>query len=123
MSLKDKAKKQNGAVVEFMEGREKAEEIPSKKLLTIENFDFLPAVDEKTGEKKEFAVIIFEEDTENFYFGGSVITDKLKGLKAEMTEEDWEEMNNNGIPVIFEKKASKQNKGQKYVTCTFYPEF
>ena len=121
MSLKDKAIKCNGVVLEFMEGRENGGKMKNKSLLTIVDFGFLMGSDDKTGEQKEYSSMIFKEDNENFFFGGAVVTPRLKELYSQMDDEDHAEMLSVGIPVIFEVKKSRANKGQTYTTCEFYP--
>jgi hypothetical protein len=120
MNLKDKAMKCNGAVIDFMKDREKGAELQNKQLMTLIDFDFLNGTDDN-GEQTEYSAMIFKEDKDNFYFGGSVVSPRLKDLKSLMTKEDIAEMKKDGIPVIFDTVKSKKNKGKKYTTCTFYP--
>ena len=52
------------------------------------------------------------EDPANFYFGGSVTTDKFKKIDL-MGDEVVTTLKSNGLPVIFEEKKSKSS-GMKY---------
>lgn len=111
-SLKDRAK-EFSVQLPFMDGREKGE---SEELLgqisTIVDYGFL------TGDKgNDYAVFIVKERSNKFYFGGQVLTDQLQQLEAEGYHE---EIVNEGLPVLFGQKKSK-NK-QTYTTVEFYPE-
>lgn len=112
MSLKEKAMKLNsGKGIEFMSERTKGEldELLDKEC-TIVDFAFI------NGQEGEYAVFIVKEIEDSFYFGSSVVTEKLKAL-----EEDLEEVKKEGLPVIFKEVKSKKTK-RKYINCEFYPE-
>lgn len=111
MDLKEMAKGMNaGKGIEFMEGRSKGEaEELLDRTVTIRNFDFI------NGENGEYAVFIIDEDEENFYFAGSVLTDNLKQLvpaKEQIIEE--------GLPTKFTQRKSKAKRN--YTAVEFYPE-
>lgn len=97
--------------VEFMEGRDK-KEIPLNVQLTVENYDYLQ------GEDGDFAVIIFKEDKDNFYFGSSVSTKKLKLIDDNFNEDEINQMlENSEIIVEFSERKSKNKR--KYTDMKF----
>lgn len=102
--------------IPFMEGRKKGE-LPLKVLSTLNNFDFLH------GEDGEYAVLSLEEYPDFFFFGGSVVTQKLKDLEDILTDAGIDDLStqDSGVPVIFNKKKNKSGK-KEYTTCTFFPE-
>ena len=111
-SLKDRAKEFTVSLP-FMEGREKGDmkELHGQ-VSTICDYGFL------TGDKgNDYAVFIVRERNSKFYFGGQVLTDQLQQLEAEGYHEEIQE---EGLPVLFGEKKSK-NK-QTYTTVEFYPE-
>lgn len=97
--------------IEFMEGREKGE-LELNKEYVIVDFDFLSSAD------GEYVVFIDRNDDKNFYFGGQVITQKLKEIKELLTERELAELLDNGIPVKFEEKKSQKSR-RKYIACEF----
>lgn len=111
-SLKDRAK-EFSVRLPFMEGRDKGE---TKELIgtvnTIIDYGFLPNEDGVL-----YAAFIVKERSNNFYFGGQVLTDQLQQLEAEGYHE---EIIANGLPVLLTEKTSK-NK-MKYTNVEFYPE-
>ena len=122
MDLKEMAKGMNaGKGIEFMEGRNKGEaEELLDRTVTIRNFDFI------NGENGEYAVFIIDEDEENFYFAGSVLTDNLKQLVPAK-----EQIISEGLPTKFTQRKSKakivtNNNSKKakrnYTAVEFYPE-
>ena len=111
-SLKERAKEFD-VRLPFMEGRDKGD---TKELLgqvsTITEYGFLP---NEAGEM--YAVFITKERSDKFYFGGTVITDRLfkleqDGYHAEIVTE--------GLPVLMAEKKSKNNRS--FVNVVFYPE-
>lgn len=113
-NLRNKAKEinSNGAI-EFMEGKEKLE-LPLQEVVTIENFGFL-----KDENQADYVVFTLKEYPDNFFFGGSVVTEKMKNFdnETDRNEIDFE----GGLPVIFERKQNKKKK-REYTTCEFFPE-
>lgn len=112
-SLRDRAKEFD-VQLPFMEGREKGE---TKELLgqvsTICEYGFLP---NETGEP--YACFIVKERPSKFYFGGSVLTDRLSQFEAEGYHEA---IVAEGLPVLMaEAKAKKSNR--TYTDCKFFPE-
>ena len=91
----------------IMEGRSKGS-LVLNVYMTIDNWDYL--TDREKNE--DYVVFTIKEDSHNFYFGGSIITDKFKKIDL-MGEETVGVLKANGIPVIFEEKKSK-NSGMKY---------
>lgn len=111
-SLRERAKEFD-VRLPFMEGRDKGD---TKELLgqvsTIVDYGFLP---NEAGEM--YAVFIVKERSDKFYFGGTVITDRLfkldqDGYRAEIIAE--------GLPVLMAEKKSKNNRS--FVNVEFYPE-
>jgi len=97
----------------FMENRDKGDfEQLIGQAVTIRDFGFL-----SDNGDKEYVCIILDEDKEKFYFGGQVLTDNMKELEEEGYKE---EIQNEGLPVKFDKKISK-NKRQ-YTTVQFFPK-
>lgn len=110
-SLQNMAKEMT-ATLAIMEGREKGD-IDSiiNKTVTIRDYDFMK------GEDGDYAVFIIDEDKENFFFGGMVLTQNL----TDFDENDYhEEIVAKGLPTLFGKKKSK--KGNNYTTVTFFPD-
>lgn len=115
MGLKDRAKKLNsGNGVPFMEGREKGEFFPLNSIVTVDQFGFI------NGENGQYVVLSFREFPENFFFGSSVATEKFSLLEAENTPAEVAEALEEGIPVIFTERKSKNKR--TYTTVEFYPE-
>lgn len=112
-SLKDRAK-EFSVRLPFMEGRDKGE---TKELLgmvnTIVDYGFLP---NENGEV--YACFITKEHTKSFYFGGTVLTDRLTQLEAEGYHD---EIVAEGLPVLMTEKKSKNNR--TFTNVEFYPEF
>ena len=111
-SLRERAKEFD-VRLPFMEGRETGE---TKELLgtvnTITEYGFLP---NETGEV--YACFIVKERPSKFYFGGTVITDRLTQLE---TEGYHEAVNAEGLPVLMTEKKSKNNRTFTHVV--FFPE-
>lgn len=104
----------NGNTIDFMVGRDKAEHnLPLNKLVTIENYDYLP------GDNGEFAVVIFKEDNQHFYFMGSVVTDKLKKIDDALLPSEKDEILEDGIECVFLQKTSKSKR--TYMDVIFFP--
>lgn len=112
-SLKDRAR-EFSVQLPFMDGREKGE---TKELIgtinTICDFGFLP---NENGEV--YVAFIVKERPSKFYFGGSVLTDRMMKLDEEGYHDD---VVAEGLPVLMtEKKAKKSNR--TYTNVVFYPE-
>ena len=111
-SLRDRAKELQNSLP-FMESREKGE---MKRIVdmnvTIRDYGFLQ--DEK---EKEYVCFIIDEDPQNFYFGGQVLTDNMHDLEADGYHAEILE---NGLPARFGTKMSKNKK--EYTTVTFFPD-
>ena len=111
-SLKDRAK-EFSVRLPFMEGRDKGE---TKELLstvtTITDYGFLP---NEQGEL--YAAFIVKERTGKFYFGGTVLTDRLAQLEAEGYHEA---IVDEGLPMLMTEKRSKN--GRNFTNVEFYPE-
>lgn len=117
MSLQDRAKALQNSLP-CMEGREKGD--LSRILDTpviIRDYGFLMGEDEKTHADKEYVCFIVDEDPQNFYFGGQVLTDNMR----EMENDGYHEaIVKEGLPALFGKKTSKGKR--EYTTVTFYPK-
>lgn len=92
----------SNAGIPFMEGREKGNLSDMlDKPLHIVDFGFI------NGEDGRYAVMLFAEDDENFYFGNSIITAMLEtvdddGMRDELAEQ----------VITFEHRTSKNGKRQ-----------
>jgi hypothetical protein len=95
----------------FMEGKEKSALVEGA-LYKITNVGYLIS-----DENKEFVVLA---DEDNFYFGGSVVTDAFKKLEATVTEDELAELLSEGIEIKISKKMSKAKRS--YTTVEFFPE-
>lgn len=111
-SLKDRAK-EFSARLPFMDGREKGD---AKELIgqvsTITDYGFLPNED---GES--YVVFIIKERSKKFYFGGSVLTDRMSHLDAEGYHDS---IINEGLPILMTEKRSRN--GRNYNNVEFFPE-
>ena len=111
-TLKDRAK-EFSVRLPFMDGREKGE---TRDLLgnvsTIIEYGFLP---NEQGEA--YAVFIVKERKDKFYFGGTVLTDRLTQLEAEGYHED---IYAEGLPMLMTEKKSRNNR--TFTNVEFYPE-
>lgn len=111
-SLRDRAKEFD-VRLPFMEGRDKGE---TKELLgtvnTIRDYGFLP-----NEQGVPYACFIVDERPGKFYFGGTVMTDRLEQLEAEGYHEA---VVFEGLPVLMTEKKSKN--GRFFTNVVFFPE-
>ena len=111
-SLKERAKEFD-VRLPFMEGKNKGE---TKELFgqvsTINEYGFLP---NEAGEM--YAVFTVAERSDKFYFGGTVMTERLFKFEQEGYHED---IVKEGLPVLMNEKKSKANR--TYVDVVFFPE-
>ena len=111
-SLKERAKEFD-VRIPFMEGREKGD---ARELLgtvnTICDYGFLT---NETGD--EYACFIVKERSNKFYFGGAVITDRLKQFDVEGYHDD---IVAEGLPVLMSEKKSRNNR--TFTNVEFFPE-
>lgn len=115
-SLKEKAQKINSiGGVAFMEGRDKGE-LPQETICTLEDYGYI-----KGDAGTEYAVMALTEYPKHFFFGGQVVTEKFRELDLVITDEEREQIREDGIPVLFLKKKNKKGK-REYTTCEFFPE-
>lgn len=111
-SLKERAK-EFSVRLPFMEGRDKGDlKKLNGQISTICDFGFL---NDDKGEA--YVVFITKERTKEFFFGGQVLTDQLSQL---LTEGYYDAIVEEGLPVLFGEKKSKN--GRSYTTVEFYPE-
>ena len=104
-----KVKTELSAGLHFMEGREKGSIVADYEL-TINEFDFL--TDSETQEP--YVCFLVAEDKEHFFFGGGVVTEKLKRIKEVLTDEELNELKGEGLKVKFVKKKSK-DRNREYM--------
>ena len=99
---------------ELMEGREKGDmkTLVDIQPITISDFDF---ADDGKGE--QYAIFTIKEHDATFFFGGGVITDHLKKLDSQGFKQD---IQRDGLPVLFENKKSKNNR--YYINAILFPE-
>ena len=111
-SLKERAKEFD-VRLPIMEGRDKGD---TKEVLaqvsTITDYGFLS---NEAGEP--YAVFTVKERPGKFYFGGTVLTERLLKLDADGYHEAVVE---EGLPVLLTEKKSKGNR--TFVNVEFYPE-
>lgn len=111
-SLRDRAR-EFSVQLPLMEGREKGD---TNELIgtvnTINEFGFLP---NENGEA--YAVFTVKERPGKFYFGGTVLTDRLTRLEAEGYHEA---IVDEGLPMLMTEKKSKNKRS--YTNVEFYPE-
>ena len=111
-SLRERAKEFD-VRLPFMEGRDKGE---TRELLgtvnTISEYGFLP---NENGEV--YACFSVKERPGKFYFGGTVITDRLTQLE---TEGYHDAIIAEGLPVLMTEKKSKNNR--TFTNVVFFPE-
>lgn len=112
-SLKDRAK-EFSVRLPFMDGRDKGE---TGELLgtvnTITDYGFLP---NEQGEV--YVAFIVKERPKKFYFGGTVLTDRMTQLDAEGYHDAIVE---EGLPVLMNEQKARKG-GRTYVAVEFYPE-
>ena len=111
-SLKERAK-EFSVRLPFMEGREKGE---TKELLgqvtTISDYGFLP-----NDKGEPYVSFIVKERSGKFYFGGTVLTDRMLQLEAEGYHDAIIE---EGLPMLMTEKRSKNNRN--FTNVEFFPE-
>lgn len=111
-SLKERAR-EFSVRLPFMDGRDKGD---TKELIgtvnTIADYGFLP---NEQGEL--YAAFIVKERSNKFYFGGTVLTDRLSQLEAEGYHDAIVQ---EGLPMLMTEKRSKN--GRNFTNVEFYPE-
>jgi hypothetical protein len=111
-SLIAKAKEVTSTGLPFMQGKEK-EELSMGMIYNINDYGFLK------GDDGDFVAFTTKETPDKFYYGGSVVTEKMHELESALSHEDMAELLEHGIEVVFLQKVSKNKK--KYTTCEFFP--
>lgn len=112
-SLKERAR-EFSVQLPFMEGRDKGETSELMgQVSTITDYGFLP---NENGEP--YVCFIVKERGKKFYFGGTVLTDRL----TKLDEEGYgDAIRAEGLPVLMsEAKAKKSNR--TYTNVEFFPE-
>lgn len=112
-NLIQKAKEVTMVGLPFMEGRTNGT-LENGEIVTINQIGYLESED------GEYVVFTTKEDETKFYYGGSVVTEKIKELEKVLTVAEMQELLDNGIETLFEKKKSKSTK-REFTTCTFFP--
>lgn len=111
MSLKQRVKQLSNNLP-LMENREKAElDNILNKVVTINDYGFM-----NDGDNKPYVAFTVEEDKQNFYFGGQVLTEDMMELEADGYRD---EIQKDGLPILLSKKTSKNKR--EYTTVTYYP--
>lgn len=97
----------------FMDGKEKGntDELMGT-INTITDYGFIP---NEQGEP--YVVFCVKERTGKFFFGGTVLTDRMMQLDAEGYRDEIE---SDGLPMLMTSKKSKKNR--EYTNVEFYPE-
>ena len=101
MSILNKVKKQMERTSNVMEGRVKGE-VKELTAYIIKDFTIL-----KDKEDNQYCAFIVDDNDEEFFFGGTVVTDKLIRIKDMLTDEELSELKKEGLPVMFVGKKSK----------------
>jgi hypothetical protein len=114
-SLKQKAILLNGGIL-LAKGRTKAEKTCFDEVLTLNNFEFSKSTID--GKESEFVAYTVKEDENQFFFGGSVVTENLK----KFNEEETALILKVGIPVKFELIKTKIKGHNDYTKIVFFPE-
>lgn len=99
-------------ILPLMEGKEKGEINDFNRIYTINDFDFMK------GDKGDFAVFTIKETQNHFFFGATVLTDKLKTLQNTFTPDELAFVLQHGITVKFGKKRGRS--GFTYTTADLF---
>lgn len=112
-TLKERAAEMSAPQLPIMNERDKGETDDLIGIIvTLNDYGFL------TGDAGEYAVFTVQEDPNEFFFGGKVLTDALKEFDADGYGDDIRE---NGLPMLLTKKKTKDGK-KTYTAVLFYPE-
>lgn len=101
----------NSTGLPFMDGREKGEVsfgVPAH----IVDYGWLQGTD------GEFVCFIVGENKEEFYFGSSVVSEKMKKMEEIFTKEEIDALLGVGIQVEFTQKKSRNNR--RYTDVKFF---
>jgi hypothetical protein len=111
-SLKQMAQELSAPQLPIMEGRNKGEtDDLIGVVVTLRDYGFM------SGDNGEYVVFIVDEEPNEFFFGGKVLTDDMQKFEAAGRHAD---VVAEGLPMVLTKKKSK-NK-QTYTNVLFYPE-
>lgn len=112
-SLRDRAK-EFGARLPFMGGREKGstDELMGQ-VCTLTDYGFLT-----NGAGEMYVAFITRERSGKFYFGGTVMTDRMLQLDKEGY---GPEIREEGLPILMTTAKAKKG-GRSYTVIQFYPE-
>lgn len=103
-----KVKAELSAGLPFMEGREKGSLVNDVEF-TITEFGFLT----DNENDRPYVCFLLREDTEHFFFGGGVVTEKLHSIKELLSEDELKTLLAEGLKVKFTSKKSK-DKNRDY---------
>lgn len=113
-SLRERAK-EFSVLLPLMEGKEKEElDALLGQVSTINDYGFLS--DRERGEA--YVVFTVKERPNKFFFGGTVLTDRLSQLEAEGYHEA---ILAEGLPVLLTRQKNKKGD-KKYTNVEFFPE-
>lgn len=102
-TLKERLLSEMSNGLPFMEGKEKLDNILDE-VLTVNEYGFL------SGDDGEFIVYTTKEYPNNFFFGGSVLTERFKHIESVFTEDEIAELLNEGITIKLVQKKSKNKR-------------
>lgn len=94
----------------FMDGREKGE-ITLNETMTIIDYGFM------NGKDGEFSCFITKEYNDHYFWGGQVLTEKLKKVEGAFTEGEIATLLEEGIQVLFSEKKSANRR--RYIDVEF----
>ena len=89
--------------IPFMEGRTLAT-MEVGRVYTINDFGFI------NGESGEYVVVSTKEDDKVFYFGGMVLTQLMKDIEENYTEEQVTALMEHGFKIKIDKVKAKSSK-------------
>ena len=89
--------------IPFMEGRTLST-MEVGRIYTINDFGFI------NGDKGEYVVVSTKEDEKVFYFGGMVLTQLMKDIEENYTEEQVSVLMEHGFRIKIDKVKAKSSK-------------
>jgi len=109
-------------VHEMAEGKEKGElkSLLNGEVVTITEFDFVQMSND--GVETDVAIFVTKEHENNYFYGGSVVTETLKKLEKVLNvdAEATKEFKSNGLPASFTSVESQNDKTRKYTVVEFF---
>lgn len=89
--------------IPFMEGRTLST-MEVGRIYTINDFGFI------NGDKGEYVVVSTKEDEKVFYFGGMVLTQLMKDIEKNYTDEQVSALMGHGLQIRIDKVKAKASK-------------